>query len=427
MGSLGGPTVRGFLRATALLTVASAAAGVGNFGFNVLVARQGGPTAYGAVAPLLAVAAIATVLMTATTFAVARMVVSEGPTPRRALRRSARALAPWLAIAAALLVFAQPLAAYLHLGGPGLVTFAVLFGVAGIAGGAPLGVLLGMRRFGWMAAVMLTMPVSRIAALEVLLGVMPATDAALVASILAAVVTLATAVAAVVWLPAAAGSNEPSAPDSLAQESVVGSLLAGGLWVLWALPVAVSRHVLSPAAAGDLAAVQLMATGVIYLTSPVVTVFFPLIARDGTGRAARTGLLATLGVAATAGLALALLGPAVTPRLYGAAFAPPGLLFGVFGASAIVIAAATYGLWAGRAARRFMRLAAVVVTLAIATELALSVVLGAHTLALAALPAAGLGAALLLTAAGLMLHHQARHLGEAGPSPACLACLALRA
>jgi O-antigen/teichoic acid export membrane protein len=414
------------LRATGLLTLSAVLTGVGNFGFNVLVARQGGPEAYGAVAPLLAVAAIATVLTTATTFAVARMVVTSHLAPRPALRRSVRALAPWLALSVALMALAGPIDAYLHLGGPQLVVYAVLFGAAGVASGSPLGVLLGMRRFGLMALLTIFMPVARVAALEVLRLVLSVETAALLASLLAGVLAVALAVLVVMRLPGHAGEPVSGSPGSVAQESLMGSLLAGALWVTWAIPVAFARHVLPPAIAGDLAAVQLLATGVIYLAAPVVTVFYPQIARDATGRSARHGFVATLAVSSVAAAGLIAVGPAVTPRLYGSAFGTPLLLFVALGGSAVAIATCTYVLWASRAAERFTVVTGAAVVLAFVAELAMAPAMSGRAVTLALLPLAGLIAAVTVVAAGVMVHHQARHLDAAARSSACLACLALR-
>lgn len=418
--------MRRLLRATLLLTFSSVLAGLGNFAFNILVARQGGAVAYGAVAPLLAVAAVATVLMTATTFAVARMVVATDIGPRAALRRSVRALVPWLALTLALLALAQPLAAYLHLGGPGLVIYALLFGAAGIAAGSPLGVLLGKRRYGLIALVTVAMPVSRVVALEGLQLALPVTDAALLSSLLAGVVTVAAGCMAVLRLPVAAGEAADRSTESIAQETITGSLLAGALWVMWAIPVAIARHVLPPAAAGDFAGVQLIASGVIYLSSPVVTAFYPHIARDVSGRSARQGFVATVSVAGAAALGLVVVGPALTPRLYGSGFSTPSLLFVGLGLSATAIATATYTLWAGRAARRFTGIAAVAVVVSLVAELALAPRFGGLVVPLALLPAVAAGFALIAVTVAVLVHHQARHIDVAARSSACLACLALR-
>ena len=412
-------------RATALLSLASVVVGLGNFGFNILVARQGGAAAYGAVAPLLAVAAVTTVLTTAITFTVARMVVAANPEPRRALRRSVRAVIPWLALAAALLSFAQPLAAYLRLESSALVAVAVLFGAASLSSGAPLGVLLGMRRYGLMAAILLVMPVTRVVAFELLSNIQPVTDAALVGSVVGACSVLVVAVISVFAVQRHTADSGAPFTGSLARESVIGSLLAGCLWVGWVAPVVVARHVLSPALAGDFAAVQLMSTAVIYVTSPVIAVFFPLIAHDPTVLRARTGLAVTSGIGGVSALGLALLGSTLAARLYGPSFAPPQILFWTLGASALCVALATYGLWAARAAQRFTPIAAAVVVCSMLAELAVVVAVGREGLALAALPAAGLAAGVLVVGVGVVAHHQSRHQ-RGGYSHACVACLALR-
>lgn len=412
-------------RATALLSTASVVVGLGNFGFNILVARQGGRASYGAVAPLLAVAAVTTVLTTAITFTVARMVVAANAEPRQALRRSVRAVFPWLALAAALLSFAQPLAAYLRLGSSALVVFAVLFGAASLSSGAPLGVLLGMRRYGLMAAILLVTPVTRVLALEILKNFQPFTDAALVASVVGACSGFAVALVSVLAVQGHTADSEARFTGSLARESIIGSLLAGCLWVGWAAPVVVARHVLSPAMAGDLAAVQLMSTAVIYVTSPVIAVFFPLIAHDPTVRRARSGLAVTAAIGGVATLGLALFGPTLAARLYGPSFAPRQSLFGTLGASALCVSLATYGLWAARAAQRFTSITAAAVVCSMLAEFAVVVAAGREGLALAALPAAGLAAGVLVVGAGVIAHHQSRHQGG-GYSHACVACMALR-
>ena len=409
------------------MTGATLVVGLGNFAFNIVVARQGGPAAYGAVAPLLAVAAVSTVLMTATTFAVARMVVASNADPRRALRGSVRAVIPWLVLSAVLLVFAQPLAAYLHLSGPELVVFAVLFGATSICGGAPVGVLLGMRRYGLVAALMLTVPAARLLAFEVLLSLrLSVATATLIASVLAACVCLAAGVAVVVAMPVGITTVNSRETASLARESVTGALLAGCLWVIWAIPVLAARHVLTPSMAGDFAAVQLVATGVVYLASPVVTVFYPLIAHEASSSSARRGFAVTAVIALVAGLGLILIGPGVSRHVYGSSFASPRLLFGPLAASAAAVAIATYGFWAARAAKRFTKVAAATVACSMVAELAAAEIAGRDVLALAAVPVEGFAAGIFVVGACVLARHSTRHVGVDGYSAACLACLALR-
>ncbi|MBV8194350.1 MAG: hypothetical protein JOY80_02360, partial [Candidatus Dormibacteraeota bacterium] len=105
-------------RAAGLLIAAAVVTGVGNLGFNVLVARAGGAVDYGTFGALFTLLTIAGVLASATNYTVARRVAKAGALTGELLRRSLLAPWPWMLVTAALLAVSPLLQSYLHLSDP---------------------------------------------------------------------------------------------------------------------------------------------------------------------------------------------------------------------------------------------------------------------------------------------------------------------
>jgi len=229
-------------------------------------------------------------------------------------------------------------------------------------GGAPaIGVLVGLGRFTQMAALSVAGVAFRVPAGYLLARGDHVVSGALAASLL----TFAGMGVAATWLALRghANSSKPVEirPRRVGVDGVTGALLAGLIWGAWSLPLLAARHFLVAADSGNLAAAHLMAGGVVYITAPVLTAFFPSLVRAATGRTLAVGLVVTIGLALGASIGVVAIGPVVARRLYGGGFELSTALCASLCLSATLISVVSYLLWAARAAGRWH-----VATLAIA-------------------------------------------------------------
>ncbi|MHB1498925.1 MAG: hypothetical protein ACYCXN_13575, partial [Acidimicrobiales bacterium] len=197
----------------------------------------------------------------------------------------------------------------------------------------------------------------------------------------------------------------PRGADSggIQRTGFVGALIAGGLWIIWGVPLLFSRHALSPVAAGDFAASQLLAGGIIWVTAPLVTAFYPTIVRQRHRSPILIGALGTLGVALVGLLILTAVGPLLMAKLYGGHFSGSRGLFLVLAVSATATACATFACWAALARRRAMRLTLAVLGLALLLELGWDGLIGHTGTVLAAGPVLALALSGGLVVATLFL------------------------
>jgi O-antigen/teichoic acid export membrane protein len=350
------------VRAGGLLMGAGVVAGVGNLVFNVVIARGGGAASYGVIGALLMLATIAGFLATGSLYAVAHLAAVGTPNRRGLMLPAFRGVAPWLVVSLVLVVGAVPLASYWHLASVAPVLLAAALLAVIVLGAAPTGLLVGFSRFRAVAGIGVGTTFLRLV-LGAWLGRGPATvTGALVASVVP--VALGALVGVVlVWRAGralqpveseVARGVSATAGAGLVVRGAIGALIAGGLWAAWTLPVLVARHLLDPTRAGEFAAAELLASGVIYATTPLVTAFYPTLARGGDRQAVVVGLLATASLAGLGVIGLAVVGPALMPRLYGSAFHPPASLLAGLGTSAAVITIAGFICWAAVARRRPM-------------------------------------------------------------------------
>ena len=166
--------------------------------------------------------------------------------------------------------------------------------------------------------------------------------------------------------------------------------MAGALWTVWGLPVLFARHLLNPSAAGDFAAAQLLAGALIWGTAPLVTAFFPTIARLRARGTFLYGEAATLVLALAGAAVLSTLGPLLVERLYGTDFLASRSLLVVLSVSASATACATFATWSAMAGKTHVGPVLAALLVALGTEVVWDL-LGAHTpIALAAAPAVSL-------------------------------------
>lgn len=350
--------------ASGLLLGAGLVGGLGNLVFNLLVARGGGAVSYGAVGSLLMLATVAGFFATGSQYAVAHLAAVAPPGASRLLRAAFRGVAPWLILSIGLLAAAVPLSSYLHLGslGPVLLTAALLG--ATVLGAAPTGLLVGASRFRAVALIAVMATVFRLI-LGVFLGHGPGTIVGALTASLIPVVLAALVGIVVLRLPrrpqpvASEDAHAPSAPGrteaGVMARGALGAVIAGALWGIWTLPVLAARHQLRLEEAGAFAAAQLLAGGILYATAPLVTAFYPTLARGRDRQAVVVGLLATAGIAGVGVLGLGVLGPILMPRLYGPEFHPGSTLLFLLGLSALVTTVAGFASWAAVARSRVLR------------------------------------------------------------------------
>ncbi|MGC2192725.1 MAG: hypothetical protein WA751_10370 [Candidatus Dormiibacterota bacterium] len=269
-----------------------------------------------------------------------------------------------MTLSLAVLVGAAPLAAYLHIHSVGPVLLTALLLGATVLAAAPAGLLVGRSRFRAVALIGIGSTLLRLV-LGSLLGHGPGTVVgALVASLVPVVLALLVRIALLRIGDRTSASGDPDAlalkPETskgepgLMLRGGLGALIAGGLWGIWTLPVLAARHQLNPHQSGEFAAAQLLAGGIIWATAPVVTGFYPTLARGRDHQAALVGLLATAVVAGIGILGLGLLGPSLMPRLYGSEFHPSALLLFDLGISAAVTTVVGFVCWTAVARRHIV-------------------------------------------------------------------------
>lgn len=406
--------VRAPVGAAWLLTASGLLVSAGSLGFNIIMARIGGAAAYGTAGALLSLSSLALFLATGSQYAVARRAAISGRAPRTQLAAALASTWPWIVLSLATLAGSGMIASYLHLGSRAPAILAVAVFAATVTLTPLTGLLIGRERFVVFALInvgaMFLRLVAGISLLWLGTGVV---TASLVATLIAAL-----ALGSVVVIVALGGGRD-RLPDSRATASLQSMRLSGdGLFgaVLsiciyggWSLPLFLGRHSLTSGQAGSLASAQLLATGILFLTSPITAAYLPSVARRPSGGLVAGGLLQTLGVAIGVGTALSAAGTFLVPILYGKDFADATRLLPLLAISATALSGASYGLWMTRAMHRH----SLPVVLGTATGLAFALVLGVvvehSVVGLTLLPGAG---AVVASATALLAVVAQRRLGR---------------
>ena len=342
-------------RAGILLVAAGGIAGVLNLLFNVVVARGSGVQQYGAIGPLLTLVTIFGLLATGFQYSVARITALDSRPGHELLGTALRVVLPWALLVLLLAVLAWPMSAFLRIASPVAFVLIAALAAVGILGSAVSGLLVGLRRFRVIAGLVVGS-----ALLRVILGLKfghgpAAITGSVVASVIPGVVALFVGLGAVAFTGMHRGPEPRPSPAALANgssppaSSLAAALISSALWCVWGLPMLFARHSLGPTAAGDFAAGQLLAGAIVWGTAPLVTAFFPTIARSGGLAPLVTGGLATLGLALGGLAVLTAIGPLMIHTVYGMAFRPPRVLLLSLAASATVTSAATFACWSAMA------------------------------------------------------------------------------
>jgi len=398
----GASETRHAARAAGLLAATGFVTGVSNFAFNVLVARSGGVDSFGGTAALLSLVTIAGFIASGVQYAMARRAATWDGAPRHLIAASVRLMWPWAVCVLAACASVRQLAGYLGVSTTPTLLVIALF-VAVLAAALPGGVLIGRRRFGLIAGLSLVGVAVRLAGGALLTRSMDATTGALLASFLPSALSVVVFLVFALRIAAMQRTVETRSAGEMSQgftsESFTGALSSAALWALWVLPLVFARHLLGDTVNGRFAAAQVLASGVLFVTAPVATAFYPTVARHRQWRTVLVGAAATLGLAGTASIGMAVLGPALMAHVYGAGFAVSGRLLFELGLSAATVSLATYAVWTSRAMRHRTGPVVAAVAVAATVELLAGVALTVNVEVLAALPCISLvigGAAAVL-------------------------------
>jgi len=397
-------------RAAGLLAATGFVTGLSNFAFNVVVARTGGVGAFGGTAALLSLVTIAGFVASGVQYAMARRAATWDGAPRALLRTSLPLMWPWMLCVVAACASVRQLAAYLGVDtAPALLVIALF--VAVLAAALPGGVLIGRRRFGLIAGLSLVGVAIRLCGGALLTRRMDATAGALLASFVPAALSVAVFLVFALRIGSTRHAEARSAGEMSAgftTESFTGALISAALWALWVMPMVFARHLLSAQASGRFAAAQVLASGVLFVTAPVATAFYPTVARHREWRAVLVGASATAGLAGAASLGMAVLGPSLMGGVYGAGFAVSGRILLELGLSAATVSLATYAVWISRAMRSHAVPVAAAVGIAALVQVLVGVALPGNLEVLAALPCISLVLAALCVAPAAAMRRTAR-------------------
>ena len=283
-----------------------ATANVGNYAFHLISARALGPSAYGDVASLVAMAGLISLPLGGVQVIVARRVATEVAATRFAeIQRFARrslvlASVAGLTLALALSLASPFLARALAIDSVPAVVLTAALAAPALLTPALWGLAQGLQRFVALAVAMGLAPVFRIVAVAVLLVAGLGVAGAMAATLFATVLGIAAPAWALRrWLrrpevspPAIASARGTSAREFL---PVVLGLLA--ITSLTTVDVVVAKAVLDPDAAGIYASASLVGRVILYLSAAIVTVLLPKVSsRVAAGLDARSILAGSVAV-----------------------------------------------------------------------------------------------------------------------------------
>jgi O-antigen/teichoic acid export membrane protein len=317
-------------------------AGVGSFVYHAAAGRMLGPSAYGQVASLIAVYAIAATLAVVLSLVLARhaasMIADGEPGVGHVLRRTIGLVAvPCIAIVLVAAFGARAIAGFEHMASPLPV---LILGVAIAAGwqlAIPRGILQGLQRFKALAVNLALDPVVRVGVLVALLAggyAISGAIAALVAGLVSALII------GIYSLRDHLGDKEAAARlKLLAGFSLTAGAGVVGIQLLFNQDVVLAEHYLPAHDGGIYSGLNKIGTIMFYLTLSVSQVLFPRVVeavarKQHPGRLllSSVGILSALGFAAL--LVFAFVPGLVVNVLYGPGFrdaAPYVLAVGIIG------------------------------------------------------------------------------------------------
>jgi len=293
-------TLLSVLRSSAGIAIAMAVMNVATYGFQMISARLLGPSAYGAVASLMALLMVVAVLQLGLQATGARRIAADpehvAQIERTVLRVTYRAA---LALGTLMLLLSPVVAWVLRLDS---VLPAVLLAVSAVPVtimGGQAGVLQGERRWLPLALVYLAMGVPRVVVGTLCILVSPTETAAMLGVALAMF-----APAVVGWLALRRGReagprHEDHRGVPVAREAIAASTALLAFFTLSNIDIVVARNVLDDLDAGLYAAGLILTKAVLFLPQFVVVIAFPAMS---TPTQRRLALLRSLGLVGLLGV-----------------------------------------------------------------------------------------------------------------------------
>ena len=301
-----GSRLLSLLRSTAGIAIAMAVTNIGTYAFQLVAARMLGPSQYGAVASMMALLMVLSVLQLGLQATAARRIAADpddvAAIERTVLRTTWRASVVFgvVAVAAAPAVWQL-----LRLDS---ILPAILLGLCVIpvtAMGGQAGVLQGERRWLPLSLVYLCVGIPRVALGGAFLLVSATETSAMLGVLIAA------------WLPVLAGSwalrhragddvahHDHAVRRDVVRETIGNSLALLAFVALSNLDVVVARSALGEHPAGLYAGGLIVTKAVLFLPQFAVVILFPAMSTHGESRAAvlrGLALLSALGAACVAG------------------------------------------------------------------------------------------------------------------------------
>ena len=324
------PAVQTFLRQSLLLLLVFGLLNASNYAFHVVVSRLLGPSAYGALAALLAVILVLSVPFTVLQTALANQTAALRANGREhevaGLAADAlKTVLPfaWAAGAVVLVVGTPLLSVFLHIGiAPALLLAPYV--VASVPLSVAYGVLQGELRFKALGALILVGVALRFALGVTLVVAGLGISGALLGTVLATALTVPLAVY-VVRVDRVSWRGATRILHALRAD--VGTALWGltAFWVLAEVDVALARHYLSADDAGFYSSAGLMARAPLFIAAAVGVVAFPRFVAGRTNEASlhrwlRVSVAATAGIGALCVGGLVLLRDPLISVAYGESF-----------------------------------------------------------------------------------------------------------
>lgn len=322
--------------ATALIAVASTAANLLSYLFNLIMTHSLGVQGYGELATLLAIVVTGSVLGAALQAVIARRITT-GRTPNGLL-----AMTIWLSLGVAGLVLAlEPvLVALLHLSGFAVVGWTAGYLIPTTISYAWQGILQGRQRFLALGGLLIALSLAKLAG-----GLLAVAWSASSSTALGGA-TVATAVLVVLVGPAVIKLAPGQVPAGIRAELVrdVGAILS--VLVLSSLDLLLARHYLPADQSGIYAAGNLITRACFWGPAFLAMSSYPRFAAPAERRAAlrHSGLL--LAALSGAALLLTIAGAGLIPVLIGSGYRSLSHIAWLFAADGLALAAVQLGVYA---------------------------------------------------------------------------------
>jgi O-antigen/teichoic acid export membrane protein len=278
------PTEMPGLHAGAIVFLGIAVANVGNYAFHLISARTLGPSTYGDVASLVALAGLISLPLGGVQVIVARRVAADAASGRgrriSVLARRSVSVASIVGLAlAALLMIASPfLADWLDIDSLTAVLLTAAFAAPAVLTPALWGLAQGLQQFRALAVAMGISPVFRVIAVAVLLAAGFGVAGAMAATLLAGLVGIAAPAWALRrWLASSRVVEEVAERLWAVREFVPVVLGLLAITSLTTVDVVVAKAAFESDEAGIYASASLVGRVILYLPAAIVTVLLPKV------------------------------------------------------------------------------------------------------------------------------------------------------